>query len=157
MSEHRSHKVKLSNLADSRSLCIISTKTPGPIIVSWALSVLVLMTEYKYMAIPFLFVSLILTFRKGTMQFRGCEKYFVLYNPETPNDGELFYLSEVAYWEYRVKKDGRDYVSLGLHDGEKVRITEGAGLYMYRYFQRVLPELERRNKKTKPQPQENGS
>lgn len=149
MAEYRSHKVRLSNVPKDSALCSIGTKTAGPIIIAWLLALLVLCSQYRYMAIPVAFVALVLTLRHNTRQFRGCRTYFIIYNSQDPSNCDLIYLSEVRGWEYRVKKDGNDYMTVTLQDDEKIRITEGVNIAMYRYFQRNLPQLEIRSRKVK--------
>ena len=149
MTDFRSHKVRVSNIPQGDSLCNIGTKSIGVILFSWLCVVVMLLTEYKVIAIPFLFVALLLTFRSGKKQFKGTNKFFVIFNSADPDNCDLVYLSEVQSWEYRVKKDGNDYMSIILQENEKFRITEGVNFQMYKYFQRQLPQLEVRNKKDK--------
>ena len=145
--EHKSHKVRIHRLdSQKKPLYRLTTRSKRAIISSWVLAFLLMCARYYILMIPVFFFALVMSFASSKKIFEGYDNYFIVYHENDVEYCDVYYVSEIKSWEYQ-KRNDRDCVNLVLVNSDKVRIDWNMEIGVYRYFNRVMPELQYRKEK----------
>jgi hypothetical protein len=140
--EYRSHQVRVENLPAQRPVVTVAPRPRVMIgLLAASAAVLVLSQVQWFLAAPLAVMAVYLRFRPQMPTFQGYPGYFVVYRREDPEHCDLYYLSEIAGWEFRNYKDGPRLL-LYLQDGQRICVSQGVDLSTYRYLSRVMPRRE---------------
>ena len=145
MTEHKSHRIRIDHLPQSKPLCTVDTKSRTVVICAWVVSLCILLAK-SLLAIPFIFLAVILTINKGKPVYEGYEDRFVIYKEDDSEFCQMLWHADIHGWEYRITDKG-DRLHLYMKDGETIKLSDNIDRRLYHYFAKVLPDREvRRNK-----------
>jgi len=140
MAEHKSHKIRIEHLPTTKPLCTVDSKSWVAVFVAWII-IIILVIINALLAVPFIFLALLLTFHRGILFYAGYEDRFVIFEQPGSKYCMMLYHCDIKGWEYRITDKG-DKIHLYMKDGETIKLIRGVNRKLYYYFTKVLPDRE---------------
>ncbi len=78
MTEHKSHRIRIDHLPQTKPLCTVTTKSRVTVVCAWVIAFIVCLSK-SFLAIPFVLLSIVLTAKKGIKGYACDEDRFGIY------------------------------------------------------------------------------
>lgn len=146
MAEHKSHRIRIDHLPQTKPLCTVTTKSRVTVVCAWVIAFIVCLSK-SFLAIPFVFLALVLTANKGKTVYAGYDDRFVIYEEDDQQFCQMLWHSDISGWEYRIT-DKCDKLYLYTTDGETIKLSNYINRQLYGYFDKTMGDRQiRRNNK----------
>lgn len=123
MSEHKSHRVKIANLAATKPVLRCQTKSYlAPALLSVVAGYILVIGPHRYYAVPVAFIALMLVLVPNHVLLEGFEKYLIIFKPQEKEFCTLVYLSEISRWDISYDNQNQRCLFLMLNDGELIAV-----------------------------------